>query len=640
MPREQLQLLTADVDRLLAAGSSVAAGDEGLRRRGKALRELGQKVPVLVQIADAVDRTADAPPKQVGPALLDLLLIIRQVRASLAGSALDGGFQAAEQTGPWTTAMPMIALEPLCDGLMGSKYGRSRLVKKALTRPDFTDLRLLDPLLRALGANDYMLARVVAEKALPAFGKPILGELERTFDLAKGKAPDARRLVAICAIDPKKGAALCRQALTEGSNPVKVQGLKSLSVLAPEETEKAALMLLDQKASEQVHGAAYYALATGKTDDALEALLKGMLSNKWSYHHVTHNSLRKLQHPKATARLLEELDKALEDVKTRTAAKKKRKPGTKGKTKAQIKAEQDEERKLNEAIGLVARLINVLGQRRDKKAVGPLIDLLGHANPNIRETASGALIASGERAALDAVANLIDDKHLWHHAIRAAWQLPPKERFDRLAPALATLSDSKPSGRYRGENLLGFFSNELHLLGGDEEFEEEEPEGEDEDQDQDEFEDEDEFWDEDEYDEDPTKPTADWDPRWVPALRKHLKGPKQAEVAVALTVLEREKMIPDLLKLLVPTATKGNVNVLQALGHLRVREAVPELVKLFTARGTHPYWISEALRRIGDPAAIPLLEKVLDKTKDNWKKHTIESLIESLEDIKRKAAKT
>jgi hypothetical protein len=47
MPREQLQLLAGDVDRLLAAGAAVAAGDEKLRQRGGRLRELGQKVPVL-----------------------------------------------------------------------------------------------------------------------------------------------------------------------------------------------------------------------------------------------------------------------------------------------------------------------------------------------------------------------------------------------------------------------------------------------------------------------------------------------------------------------------------------------------------------------------------------------------------------
>src|SRR5947209_17639364 len=97
MPREQLQLLAGDVDRLLAAGAAVAAGDEKLRQRSQKLRELGRKVPVLAQIADAVDRTVSAPPKQVARALLDLLLVIRQVRASLSAAGGDG---AAEPVPP------------------------------------------------------------------------------------------------------------------------------------------------------------------------------------------------------------------------------------------------------------------------------------------------------------------------------------------------------------------------------------------------------------------------------------------------------------------------------------------------------------------------------------------------------------
>src|SRR5437867_1667848 len=106
MPREQLQLLAHDVDRLLAAGASVAAGDEKLRQRSGRLRELGQKVPVLAQIADAVDRTVNAPPKQVTPALLDLLLVVRQVRASLTAAGADGAAEPLPASGPWTSAAP------------------------------------------------------------------------------------------------------------------------------------------------------------------------------------------------------------------------------------------------------------------------------------------------------------------------------------------------------------------------------------------------------------------------------------------------------------------------------------------------------------------------------------------------------
>src|SRR5262249_18973624 len=149
--------------------------------------------------------------------------------------------------------------------------------------------------------------------------------------LTAGKAADARRLQAICVIDARKGADLCRRGLTEGSTPVKLQALRSLSRLAPEETERAALTLLATKAGAEVNNAAYFALATAKTDEALEALLAAFLDKKGTYHYEADHSLGKLKHCQATPRLLEALAKALDEVATRRAQKNKKPPAKKGK---------------------------------------------------------------------------------------------------------------------------------------------------------------------------------------------------------------------------------------------------------------------------------------------------------------------
>ncbi|HEX5272910.1 MAG TPA: hypothetical protein VFW33_20575 [Gemmataceae bacterium] len=80
MPREILRALDADVRRLLAAGGASAPADEGLRRRGEALREPGRKVPALAQVAAVVDRVTDAPVEQATAPLLDLLIRTRSAR--------------------------------------------------------------------------------------------------------------------------------------------------------------------------------------------------------------------------------------------------------------------------------------------------------------------------------------------------------------------------------------------------------------------------------------------------------------------------------------------------------------------------------------------------------------------------------
>src|SRR5438132_894575 len=117
MPRQQLRALARDVDRLLMAGSAVAAGDEGLRRRAKALRELGQQAPVLGKIADTVDRVLAAGTAKAASALLDLLLILRQVRAGLATVGVDGPLEPIDPSGPWTTDSAARDLYPLLEGV-------------------------------------------------------------------------------------------------------------------------------------------------------------------------------------------------------------------------------------------------------------------------------------------------------------------------------------------------------------------------------------------------------------------------------------------------------------------------------------------------------------------------------------------
>ncbi|MCI0464746.1 MAG: HEAT repeat domain-containing protein [Gemmataceae bacterium] len=648
MPREQLQLLAGDVNRLLAAGASVAAGDEGLRKRSKALRELGQKVPVLNQIADAVERVVNAPPKQVTPALLDLVLVVRQVRASLTSAGSDGAAEAVGTSGPWSSNVPLRDLENWLETLTSSGHERTRTLKKALARPDFTDVRLIDPLHRALNSNHHGLARLVATKALPAFGKPVLPELLQAFDLPKGKAVDARRLEAICAIDPEKGADLCRQALTEGSAAVKVQGLRSLSRLKPEETEKAALILLEQKVPHEVHTAAYYALATGKSDAALEALASGFVGGSDNFHYTIENSLQRFKHPRATARLLEELDRALKDFDERQAKEKSRKAAGKGKkkvtlTKAQQKEVEKEQRQLYESQERCTRLIRCLGGRKDKKVIPALVALLGQPENEVREAAAGSLIRLGDSKGLDAVCGLMEDKTLWRYGVQAAWTMPPKERFDRLAATLADLSATKAGQRQRGELVLSFFWGELNLReqGDEDEEEQERFSEEDEDEDEDEYDDpygddegEEGYW--DEYDE-PRHTTTQWDPRWAPALRKHLNGPNRNNIAGALAVLLGDKAIPELLKVLSASTTKNEHGVINALGFLRAKESVKPLVDLLATRPTLIYTLHNALRRIGDPSAIPRLQEILNKTKDNYRKHYIETLIEYLEEKERKA---
>src|SRR5205823_1047601 len=119
----------------------------------------------------------------------------------------------------------------------------------------------------------------------------------------------------------------------------------------------------------------------------------------------------------------------------------------------------------------------------------------------------------GDSAGLEAAAGLVEDDKVWQAATRAAWQLPSQARYECLAPLCADLSHAKKAQRRRGESVLELF--EAETTGQADELAEDyyfyvEPEG-----------------------EEPKRrqPRTDWDPRWVPLMRKHLKGPNRPGVA-------------------------------------------------------------------------------------------------------------
>src|SRR5262245_14007806 len=226
MSREQLLGLGTDVDRLLAAGATAAAGHDGLSRRGRTLRELGQKVAALLPVADAVERVTSSSSREVGRSFLDLMVMARQLRGSLAAAGTEGSIQSVEASGPWQTPTPTRDVYSAHDALTGD--ASSSGLHDAAERQVTGDLRLLPSALAALESGNSHLADVVADKVLPAVGRGVLPDLLAKLELPKGKAADARRLRAVCKIDPKIGGDLVRKGLTEGSLTLKIQALECL----------------------------------------------------------------------------------------------------------------------------------------------------------------------------------------------------------------------------------------------------------------------------------------------------------------------------------------------------------------------------------------------------------------------------
>ncbi len=127
MITQTLTALANDVEQLLLAGAAVAATDERLPAHARKLRQLGQRLAPLQQLAEAVERASGKPAIEAAGPLLDLLVLVRQLRATLAGSGAEAEglvLEELKESGPWETQAPMAELLQAID----NDYYRSKHV--------------------------------------------------------------------------------------------------------------------------------------------------------------------------------------------------------------------------------------------------------------------------------------------------------------------------------------------------------------------------------------------------------------------------------------------------------------------------------------------------------------------------------
>jgi HEAT repeat protein len=458
MPREQLLGLAADVDRLFSAGASAAAGNDNLIRRAKTLRDLGQKVAALNPVADAVERVTQAAPKQIGPAFLDLVGVTRQVRASLAAPGAEGALEPLPKSGPWQTPAPLRSLWALHETLSQPGTGREAALEGELESRLIGDLRLLPALLGALDDKNATLAQRAATEWLPSLGKAILPDLQNGLDL-QGKRADARRVQAICRIDAKVGAELCRKALREGSGPLRIQALECLpDVGNAGEAEKEGLALAQDK-SRDVRMAALTALRCGTSSEALEILVTGLADRDDLVRRSAHESLAELPNAQTTPRLLQELERRLQELDEAKPPAKK--GGTKAGAKKAAAAKVAASSARQSMIRDVTWVVEALAQRKDKQraaAAQAILPLVGHKEKDIRVHAVRSLGWVGA-ATPDVVPTLIaalKDKLalIEINAVNALADLPPEQREPALPALFEFLKSLKKDDHLRGTILL------------------------------------------------------------------------------------------------------------------------------------------------------------------------------------------
>ena len=254
-----IQESAKEVRRLSIAGSNLAVGDFRLKKLVPPLEQAGAKVPVSAQVAKAINDLVNGKEAESAANLLSLSTLINAILYTQGQTGTEGAYcelesYAAKSCNTKTSAR---VLKPLVKALTSTGSGRFEIVKSAVERGAFADLRLIEPSIRALDDVYPELADLVVEKILPAYGPGIAPLLKSNLDL-KGKKSDARRLQVLHQLDPNGTVEFCKTALDEGSPEVKAAAIACLG-----KHEDCLPLVLEQTNSKNkaLRAAAFQALA-------------------------------------------------------------------------------------------------------------------------------------------------------------------------------------------------------------------------------------------------------------------------------------------------------------------------------------------------------------------------------------------
>lgn len=249
--------------RLAIAGAAVASGDFRLKKLVAPLEQAGAKAPVFARVAQAAQAVVDSNEKNASAALLDLATLVNAILYTQGETGIAGEMTTLETTGldAGETQASARVLKPLLDALGSTGSGRLELVRDAIERGIFRDLRLVRPSLNALDDPYPEIAALVAAKVLPLYRKAILPELRAKLDL-KGGGGNVHRLQLLHKIDPEGTRAIIKQALEDGSREIRVAAVECLGTAGDD-----LVCLLDQVKSKakDVRAAALRALAGARS---------------------------------------------------------------------------------------------------------------------------------------------------------------------------------------------------------------------------------------------------------------------------------------------------------------------------------------------------------------------------------------
>ncbi|WP_423802301.1 HEAT repeat domain-containing protein [Neobacillus sp. SAB-20_R2A] len=265
-----LQDLHDDLKRLMIAGSDLAAGDMSLKKKVPVLMKLGEKSAVFGRLAMLTESLTDGGDSS--NQLLELAELLTSVMYTMGKTGVDGDLVTTGTVHEFPTNIGYQKLKPILEALTTKGSSRSEVIEQAYQSGSLNDLRLIQPLISALGDSNLQLADFISEKVLPDFGMAVLPMVQSTFSI-KGKKADGRRLRVISGILKEEGLPFYIECVEKGSEQVRIAALEILYLY-----DAAEELLLEYAMAKKpdTRRAAFESLVKRDSAKAVQFLLKAL----------------------------------------------------------------------------------------------------------------------------------------------------------------------------------------------------------------------------------------------------------------------------------------------------------------------------------------------------------------------------
>ncbi|MEI7028152.1 HEAT repeat domain-containing protein [Paenibacillus sp. y28] len=414
--------LQHEVRRLFIAGSTMAAGDLRLSKLLTQLNPLAESSPVFKRMAGAVSAVIESDRETGAVRLLELGTLLNSVLYTQGKTEVTGDVAPLEGTElNCATPVSFRKLSPVIEALTSKGQGRLEVIRQAYEERLFQDFRIIPAAVAGVEDSYSEIADFIYQYVVPEYGAEALPALLEQFRLDGGRGA-VRRLELIYLILGHTGTELYLKAAKEGSLEVRAAATELLGY-NPDQ-EPFLLEQADEKRKE-LRAAAYTALARLGSDAAVERLSRAFASKD---RDLAIEPIQLCQADELTRRMLEEADKALEQVHAAP-----------GKSK-------DKER--NKAVEHLMACVQALEGRRGPEVMAFLDKLVSTkdnmvSNRDTVQQAAGELLAElgiPEEEWFAARLHGLYDAHnrtFFIFNFRAAVRtLSPEEVYDRYAPAL------------------------------------------------------------------------------------------------------------------------------------------------------------------------------------------------------------